>query len=81
MASRFDQIKKAREAKKLLESEVVEVTVDGVRVKVRADFKVLLVEVDGEKNDRLRKAFNKALKELVKVQVKKMKGMAGDFGF
>ena len=79
----FDRkkIQQALAARKALQEEVVEASEDGVRIKIRGDYKVLLVEVDGESDERLKKALNKVLKELLKVQASKLKGMMGDFDF
>jgi len=72
--------KKADEIKKVLEEEVIEISEGGVRIKMRADQKALYVEVDGEKDERIKKAINKAIKESQKVAAKKMRGRMGDFG-
>lgn len=73
------KIQQAFTARKALQEEVVEVFESGVRIRIRGDYKVLLVEVDGEKDEVLKKVLEKALKELIKVQASKLKGMLGDF--
>ncbi len=76
-----NKIKQALAARKALQEEVIEVETEGVRLKIRADYKVLAVSVDGEKDERLRKALDKALKEVLKTQAKKLKGIMGEFSF
>jgi hypothetical protein len=74
-----NKMKQALAARKALQEEVIDVVSSGVHLRIRADYKVLSVEIDGVKDDRLRKALNKALKEMLKVQAKKLKGMMGNF--
>lgn len=72
--------RKADKAKKILEKEMVEIEEAGIRIKIRGDEQVMSVEIDGEENKALKKAINKAMKEVRKVQMKRMKGFMGDFG-
>lgn len=76
----YELKKKADEIKKVLEKEMVEIEEKGVRVKIRADQRVMLVEVDGEEDERLKKAVNRAIKEAQKVAAKKMRGRMDEFG-
>lgn len=72
--------RKADEAKKILEAEVIEIQKDGIHIKIRGDEKILLLEVDGIEDKRLSSVLSDALKEVKKVQMKKMQGFMGDFG-
>lgn len=72
--------KQADKLKKRMEKIVVDVDVRGVEIKMQGDQVVQSVVVDGVEDDRLRKAFNKALKVSQKKVAKKMRGAFGDMG-
>lgn len=74
-----NKLQQAMNAKKALQEEVVEVEEDGIKVRVRCDYKVLLVEVDGEKDESLKKVFEKVFKQLLKAQAAQLKGIKGGF--
>lgn len=76
----YELKKKADEVKKILEEEVIEVWESGIRVKIRADQRIMSIEIDGEEDERIKKAINKAIKESQKIAAKKMRGRMGDFG-
>lgn len=76
----YELKKKADEVKKILEEEVIEVWESGIKVKIRADQKVMSIEIAGEEDERLKKVINKAIKESQKIAAKKMRGRMGDFG-
>ncbi|PJB42955.1 MAG: hypothetical protein CO106_05260 [Deltaproteobacteria bacterium CG_4_9_14_3_um_filter_44_9] len=52
----------------------------GVTISMRGDQHIEEVIVDGERDERLEEAFNKALKESQKEVAKKMQGRLGDLG-
>lgn len=81
MFDRFKKINELRKAKDELAKELVEVEHRGIIVRMSADFEVHEIKVDNERNDRLKDAFNRALKEVQKLAAKKMQGRLGDFGF
>ncbi len=81
MLGNLNQLRKAREMQKIMEQEVTDVTEDGVRIKLRGDFKVILIEIDGDRDEKLEKALDKALKQVLLQSTKKLQGMVGDIKF
>lgn len=79
----FDRLKKLnefRKAKDELSKEVIEVEHRGVTIRIAADFYLREVKIDGESNDRVKDAFNRASKEIQKIASEKMKGRLGELG-
>ncbi|OGY24785.1 MAG: hypothetical protein A2Y57_03605 [Candidatus Woykebacteria bacterium RBG_13_40_7b] len=75
----YELRKQANEIKKTLESEVLEVESEGIRVRVSADQKIRELEIPDNVDPRkLKDVINKALDEAQKVAAKKMQGMMGD---
>jgi DNA-binding protein YbaB len=72
--------KQADEMKRRMAAIVVEVEEKGVKVVMQGDQEVREVVVDGEKDERLEKAFNKAVKQSQKKVAKKMRDQLGDLG-
>ena len=66
--------------KKEMEAIHLEVEERGVKIKIRGDQHIEEIVVDGHKEDRLRDAINKAVKESQKKVAKKMQGRMGDLG-
>lgn len=82
----FDKIKELNEMRKqaqklqdVLKQEVIIVEKGKVKIKIRGDMEVEWVEVDGEQDHDLAKAFNAAIKESQKIAAQKMRGQMGDF--
>lgn len=81
----FDKLKQAYELKrkadamkKELETEVIDVEVGGVKVRVNGSQKILKLEYDEAVDpNKMKDAINKALDESQKVAAKKMQGMMG----
>lgn len=67
----------AMSMQKALAQETVTIEEHGIRVTMSADQRVQKIEVNGEKNERLADALNKALKETQKVAAKKFQEMGG----
>lgn len=83
----FGKIKKLYELKKKADSmkkemEAIHLTVEerGIQVKIRGDQHIEEVTVDGKRDDRLKDAVNRAVKESQKKVAKKMQGNLGDLG-
>ena len=72
--------KQADELKRRMAAIVVEVEEKEVKVVMQGDQEVREVWVDGEEDERLKKAFNKAVKESQKKVAKKMRDQLGDLG-
>ena len=72
--------KQADDMKREMGKSVVEVEEKGVKITMQGDQKVLNISVDGEENQKLKDAFNKAVKESQKKVAKKMQGRLSDFG-
>ena len=66
--------------KRRMAAIVVEVEEKGVRIVMQGDQEVQEVWVDNEREERLEKAFNKAVKESQKKVAKKMRDQLQDFG-
>ena len=84
----FDKIKdlnKLRkmqgELKKQLEQIFVTEEKRDIKVRIRGDKKIELIEINGEELKELRDILNDAFKEVDKKVQKQMKGQLGDFGF
>lgn len=76
----YDLKKQADSMKKQMEQIIVEVEEKGVKIIIRGDQHVEEIFVDGEKNERLKKAVNKAIRESQKKVAKKMRGQLSDLG-
>ncbi len=84
----FDKIKdlnKLRkmqgELKKQLEQIFVTEEKRDIKVRIRGDKKIELIEINGEELKELRDILNDAFKEVDKKVQKQMKGQLGDLGF
>ena len=74
----YDLKRKADAVKKELETEVIDVEVGGVKVRVNGSQKILRLEYDEVVDpNKMKDAINKALDESQKVAAKKMQGMMG----
>ena len=77
----LEQLKKLRKIKKQMEAIEVEEELNGVTVKMDGAMKVLRVEIKNRNDKKLeknvRKAFNKAIKEVQKKMAKDMMGSGG----
>ncbi len=67
--------KQAQQLKSEMEKIVIEVTDGKVKILIRGDQQIELVEIEGEKRDDLKNAFNKAVKESQKKVSQKLSGM------
>lgn len=67
--------KQAQQLKGEMEKITVEITEGKVKILIRGDQQIELVEVEGEKRDDLKNAFNKAVKESQKKVSQKLSGM------
>lgn len=76
----YELKKKADSMKREMEAIHLEIEERGVRIKIRGDQHLEEVVVDGKKDDRLRDAVNRAIKESQKKVAKKMQGNLGDLG-
>ncbi len=74
-----DLRKQAQKMQEMLKEEVIIVEKGEIRIKIRGDMEVEWVEVNGEHDDKLTKAFNAAIKESQKIAAQKMRGQMGDF--
>lgn len=72
--------KQQDELKRRMAAIVVEVEEKGVKIVMQGDQEVQEVLVDGERDERLEKAFNKAVKESQKKVAKKMRDQLQDLG-
>lgn len=52
----------------------------GIKILIRGDQHVEEITIDGEKNERVKDAINRALKEVQKKAAKKVQGDLGDLG-
>jgi len=77
----YDLKKKADSLKKEMESIHVDFEDRGIKIRIRGDQHFEEVIVDGHKDERLRDAVNKAIKESQKKAAKKMQGRMEDLGF
>jgi len=80
MKDLYELKKKADSMKKEMEKIVTVEEYRGVTISMRGDQHIEEVIVDGERDERLEEAFNKALKESQKEVAKKMQGRLGDLG-
>lgn len=62
---------------KVLAQEFVTVEKNGIKVRVSADQKIHLIEVEGEEQKRIVEALNEALHEAQKKAAKKVQEMGG----
>ena len=74
----YDLKRKADAVKKELESEIIDVEVGGVKVRINGAQKIQKIEYsDSVDPNKLKDAINKALDESQKVAAKRMQGMMG----
>ena len=73
--------RQADEMKREMEKITVEVEERGVKILMQGDQKVLSVILNGGEDNRLKDAFNKAVKESQRKVAKKMQGRLSDFVF
>lgn len=67
----------ALKLKKAVESEVIEVEENGIKVLVSGDQKVKFLSINGMENKVLVEAINRAMKKSQEAAAKKMKEMGG----
>ncbi len=72
-------INEARKMQKEMSKQRFEVEEEGVRMVVSGDFQIQELSIDGNLNERVRKAFNKAFKKVNKEMAKNMMDN-GSFG-
>ncbi len=72
--------RQADEMKREMEKITVEVEERGVKILMQGDQKVLSVILNGGEDNRLKDAFNKAVKESQRKVAKKMQGRLSDLG-
>lgn len=72
--------KKSGEIQKELAAEVLEVSHRGVTLRLRADFHIQDLRVDGKSDERIKGAVNRALKEVQKLAAKKMRPKLSELG-
>lgn len=77
----YDLKKRADSMKKEMEGIHVDFEDRGIRIRIRGDQHLEEVVVDGRKDERIRDAVNKAIKESQKKAAKKMQGRMEDLGF
>lgn len=70
-------LQKAREMQKELSQEMIEVSHKGVILRLSADFSVQRIEIDGKNDDRVKEAFNRGVKEIMKSLMKKRDRLSG----
>lgn len=82
----FDKVKELNDLRKqakrmqdLLKEEAIIVEKGKIKIKIRGDMEVEWVEMDGNRDSDLEKAFNAAIKESQKLAAQKMRGQMGDF--
>lgn len=80
MFDRLKQLNELRKAKDELAREVIEVEHRGITVRMAADFSLRDIKIDGQANDRIKEAMNRALREVQKIAAKEMKGKMGSLG-
>lgn len=83
----FDKFKKVGELKRMrdqavqmqkqLKQEKIEVEENGVLIVMTGDQEIETVVIDGERQERVVSAFNKAVKKSQKVAAKKLQEMSG----
>ena len=74
----YDLKRKADAMKKELETEVIDVEVGGVKVRINGAQKIQKLEYDKDVDpNKMKDAINKALDESQKIAAKKMQGMMG----
>ena len=74
----YDLKRKADAMKKELETEVIDVEVGGVKVRINGAQKIQKLEYEDEIDpNKMKDAINKALDESQKIAAKKMQGMMG----
>ncbi|MEA2020503.1 MAG: YbaB/EbfC family nucleoid-associated protein [Patescibacteria group bacterium] len=72
--------KKADKMKKKMRKIEVDTQVGNVRVVMRGDQSVKLIEIDGKRVENVEKALNKASNRIQKKVAKQMQGQMGDLG-
>ncbi len=72
--------KKADRMKKKMRKIEVDMEVGNVRIVMRGDQSVKLIEIDGKRAEDVEKALNKASNKIQKKVAKKMQGQMGDLG-
>lgn len=78
---KLNQLRKTSKAmQKELQDQVLEVTHKGVKVQVRGDFQLKILETNGKQDADILDAVNRALKEVQKQSAKKMRGRLGELG-
>ena len=60
-----------------LKNERIELDEGGIRIVLNGQQEILELEIDGEKNDKLKDKLNKALKNSQEVAAKKLQQMSG----
>lgn len=76
----FDKTKmlaKAYKLKKAIESEVIEVEENGIKVIVTGDQKIKFLSINGMENKILVDTINKTMKKSQEIAAKRMKDMGG----
>lgn len=68
----FKAINEARKMQKQMSKQRYEVEEEGIRIVMSGDFQLQEMSVDGEINERVRKALNKAFKKVNKEMAKNM---------
>lgn len=76
----FDKAKMLAQAyklKKAVESEIVEIEENGIKIKVSGDQKIKDLSINGMENKVLVEVINKAMKKSQEMAAKRMKDMGG----
>ncbi|MBU2577396.1 YbaB/EbfC family nucleoid-associated protein, partial [Patescibacteria group bacterium] len=67
----------AMQIQRTLKNERIELDEGGIRIVLNGQQEILELEIDGEKNDKLKDKLNKALKNSQEVAAKKLQQMSG----
>lgn len=81
VGNQIGDLKKMRDQaiqmQKQLQQEVIEIEEEGIRVVLTGDQKVEVVAIDGNREERLTRVLNKAIKKSQEVAAKKLQEMSG----
>jgi len=69
--------KQAQEMQKALAAQTIEINEDGVEIAMTADQKIQSLTIDGQEDNRVKKAVERAIKEAQKVAAKQFASMSG----
>lgn len=76
----YELKRKSDDMRRKMAAVTAEIEEKGIKILIRGDQHVEEIIIDGEKNDRVKDAINRALKDVQKKAAKKVQGDLGDLG-